>query len=151
MQEFRDGSPNAERRVLGGVLVRDRIEREVTVNLAALRGLRGKDDTETAAIRKYLLGLSLVAATADIELFLREGCMLRYAESGDAWYEIPRRGEPRLASLTAETALAYAKTVAQHFRSKWPEDAKLKHEFNLGEAKKLLAKKTAEEEPGQAG
>jgi len=151
MQEFRDGSPNPERRVLGGVLVKERIEREVTVNLVALRGLRGKDDTETAAIRKYLLGLSLVVATADIELYLREGCLLHYAEKGDAWYEVPRRGEPTLASLTAETALAYAKIAAQHFRSKWPDGAKLKHEFNLVEAKLLLAKKTAEEEPAQAG
>jgi CRISPR-associated protein Csb1 len=151
VQQYRDGSPNPEARVLGGVLVRERIEREVTVNLVALRGLRGKDATETAAIRKYLLGLSLVAATADIELFLREGCLLRYAENGDAWYEVPRRGEPTLASLTAETALAYAKTAAQHFRSRWPETPNLRHEFNLAEAKKLLAKKTAEEEPAQAG
>jgi CRISPR-associated protein Csb1 len=151
VQQYRDGLPNPEARVLGGVLVRGRIEREVTVNLVALRGLRGKDAAETVAIRKYLLGLSLVAATADIELFLREGCLLRYAENGDAWYEVPRRGEPTLASLTAETALAYAKTAAQHFRSRWPETPKLKHEFNLAEAKRLLAKKTAEEEPAQAG
>ena len=32
----------------------------------------------------YLLGLSLVAATANIELVLREGCLLRYADD-DAW------------------------------------------------------------------
>ena len=101
MKEFLDGSPNPERRVLGGVLVRGRIEREVTVNLVALRGLQGKDDTQTAAIRKYVLGLSLLAATADIELFLREGCLLRYAENADQWYEVPRRGEPTPVSLSA--------------------------------------------------
>ena len=123
----------------------------MTVNLVALRGLRGEGDAGTAAIRKYLLGLALVAATADIELFLREGCLLRYAENGDAWYEVPRRGEPRRVSLSGETAHAYARTTTQHFRSKWLEDAKLKHEFNLTEAKELLAKKTAEEEPAQAG
>jgi CRISPR-associated protein Csb1 len=149
--QYVNGSPNPEARVLGGVLVRDRIEREVTVNLVALRGLAGKDGTETAAIRKYLLGLSLVAASADIELFLREGCLLRYAENGDNWYEIPRRGEPTRASVTAERALAYARTGAQPFQPKWPEDAKLKHEFNLAEAKKRLAKKTGEEEPAPAG
>lgn len=151
MQEFSDGSPNPGRRVLGGVLVKDRIERAITVNLIALRGLRGKNDTETIAIRKYLLGLSLVAATANVELFLREGCLLRYAENGDAWYQVPRRGEPTLVSLTPVTALAYAKTAAQHFRSKWPDDGGRKHEFTLAEAKKLLAKKTAEEEPAEAG
>ncbi len=74
LQEFRDGAPNPERRVLGGVLPKGRIEREVTINLIALRGIRGKDPKETEHIRKYLLGLSLRAATAEIDLFLREGC-----------------------------------------------------------------------------
>jgi CRISPR-associated protein Csb1 len=153
-----NGTPNPEARVLGGVLVRDRIEREVVINLVALRGLRGKDETETNAIRKYLLGLSLLAATADIELFLREGCLLRYADSEDQWYEVPRRGEPTSVNfkLNAETARAYAGSAATHFRSQWPEEFKgkwskespeLKYEFSLQKAKDLLAKKTAEEEP----
>jgi len=153
------GLPNPEARVLGGVLVRGRIEREVTVNLVALRGLRGANDPETAAIRKYLLGLSLIAATADIELFLREGCLLRYAENGDTWWQVPRRGEPTQLNLSGDAIKQYTTTAAGHFRSKWPEvfkdkwpkeDGKtpeLKYEFDLKEAKKLLAKKTAEEEP----
>jgi CRISPR-associated protein Csb1 len=151
MQEFGDGSPNPERRVLGGVRVNGRIEREVTVNLVALRGLRGANNDETLAIRKYLLGLSVMAATADIELFLREGCLLHYAENGDAWYQVPRRGEPTTITLDSAMVTNYAKTAAKHFRSRWPKGDNLKHEFNLAEAKKLLAKKTAEEEPAQAG
>lgn len=151
VQQYRDGSPNPEARVLGGVLVNGRIEREVTVNLVALRGLRGKDEAETSAIRKYLLSLSLVAASADIELFLREGCLLRYAENGDAWYEVPRRGEPRRVALSAGEVQAYARVAAAPFRAKWPQDSALKHDFNLDAAKKLLAKKTAEEEPAPAG
>jgi len=157
LKNFVNDSPNPEARVLGGVLVRGRIEREVTVNLVALRGLRGKDVSETDAIRKYLLGLSLMAATADIELFLREGCLLRYAEDGDQWYQVPRRGEPAPMSLGQDPVKNYATSAAAHFRSKWPEVFKgkwpqdsqepaLKYEFNLDEAKKLLAKKTAEEE-----
>jgi CRISPR-associated protein Csb1 len=140
------GLPNPEARVLGGIRVNGRIEREVTVNLVALRGLRGANDEETAAIRKYLLGLSLIAATADIELFLREGCLLRYAENGDTWYQVPRRGEPTAVPLSAEIARNYAKKASEYFRPKWPKDAHLKHEFKLAEAKKLLAKKAAEEE-----
>jgi CRISPR-associated protein Csb1 len=148
MKQYRDdGSVNPEARVLGGVLVKGRIEREVTVNLVALRGLRGANDKETDAIRKYLLGLSLMAATADIELFLREGCLLRYADNGDAWYEMPRRGEPTPVSLNAKTVKDYAMEAAKHFRPKWPDQGSLKHDFNLDEAKKLLAKKTAEEQP----
>jgi CRISPR-associated protein Csb1 len=157
MHEFRDGSPNPERRVLGGVRVNGRIEREVTLNLVALRGLRGANDGETTAIRKYLLGLSLMAATKDIDLFLREGCLLRYGENGDVWYQVPRRGEPTAVSLSAETAQQYARSAAAHFRARWPEVFKdkwpkeaekspeLKYEFDLKEAKKLLAEKTAEE------
>lgn len=158
IQQYRDGLPNPEARVLGGVLVRGRVEREVTVNLVALRGLRGSGAEETTAIRKYLLGLSLWAATADIELFLREGCLLRYAESGDAWYEVPRRGEPVPVRLSRATIEQYTKAATGHFRSKWPELFKdkwakeagktpvLKYDFDLQAAKKLLAKKTAEEE-----
>jgi CRISPR-associated protein Csb1 len=151
MHEFRDGSPNPERRVLGGVRVNGRIEREVTVNLVALRGLRGANDGETTAIRKYLLGLSLMAATAEIELFLREGCLLRYAENGDAWYQVPRRGEPTAVNLSAETAQQYARSAAEHFRAKWPgvfpdewtkrteKSPALEYEFDLEAAKSLLA------------
>ena len=36
---------------------------------------------------------STATATADIELFLREGCHLRYAGNDD-WWAIPRRGNP---------------------------------------------------------
>ena len=157
MKEFVDGSPNPGRRVLGGVLVRGRIEREVTVNLVALRGLCGKDGTESTAIRKYLLGLSLMAATADIELFLREGCLLHYAANGDQWYEVPRRGEPLPISFAPGAVKTYATTTADYFRSKWPkafqgkwaEDSQqpeLKYEFNLEKAKEVLTKKAAEEE-----
>lgn len=142
LHEFRDGLPNPARRVLGGVLATGRIEREVTVNLLALRGLRGKDDKETKHIRQYLLGLSLLAATADIDLFLREGCHLRYAGE-DVWFAVLRRGDPVPVSLSSAEARTliynYASTAAEHFKPTWPK--KLEHDFDLKEAKKLLAKK----------
>ncbi len=150
--EYRnDGTPNPEARVLGGIFVRGRIEREVTVNLVALRGIRGKTEAETTAIRKYLLGLSLVAATADIDLFLREGCHLRYTGE-DQWYAVPRRGKPGLIDLSSAAARAsigkFASDAAVHFRPSWPKD--VEHAFNLDEAKKLLAKKDEEEAGGGA-
>jgi CRISPR-associated protein Csb1 len=142
LHEFRDGMPNPERRVLGGVLAKGRIEREVTVNLIALRGLRGKNVEETKHIQKYLLGLSLLAATAEIDLFLREGCHLRYA-GDDVWHEVPRRSDPEqvdLGSAEARTLIqTYASTAADHFKPKWP--TQVEYEFNLNAAKKLLAKK----------
>lgn len=154
MQKFRDGSPNREVRVLGGVIAGGRIEREVTVNLVALRGLRGtlpdpgdanKRIDASDEIRRYLLGLSLVAATTDVDLFLREGCLLRYAEDGDTWYQVPRRGRPEPVRWADDVPRKYAEAAARRFRPHWPDDAKLKHDFSLDEAKKLLAKKTAEE------
>jgi CRISPR-associated protein Csb1 len=142
MHEFRDGAPNPERRVLGGVLARGRIEREVTVNLIALRGVRGKDPEETKHIQKYLLGLALLAATADIDLFLREGCNLRYTGE-DVWHSVPRRGEPKLVDLASDAVRTliqlYASTEVAHFKPHWPKQ--LEHNFDLKEAKKLLAKK----------
>lgn len=145
--KFVSNAPNPEARVLGGVLAKGTIERDVTINLVALRGIRGIDATETNEVQKYLLGLALLAATADLELFLREGCLLRYAND-DAWMEIPRRGEPTGVSLPQRDQLvAYATEAAEPFQAKWPDGLKkndtpmLEHEFNLEAAKKLLAKK----------
>jgi CRISPR-associated protein Csb1 len=144
--QFINGAPNPEARVLGGVLAKGAIERDVTINLVALRGIRGKDATETTEVQKYLIGLALLAATADLELFLREGCLLRYAND-DTWTKVPRRGEPAEVSLPKQDQLvAYATAAAAPFKAKWPKDKEGKplpfeHEFNLAEAKKLLAKK----------
>jgi CRISPR-associated protein Csb1 len=138
-----NGAPNPEARVLGGVLVRDRIEREVTVNLLALRNVQGSGPDETARMRKYLLGLSLLAATHEIDLFLREGCQLRCAATEDDWWAVPRRGPAQRVGLGSPAALSLVRQFALHaaepFRGSWPE--KLEHQFNLAEAKKLLAKK----------
>jgi CRISPR-associated protein Csb1 len=152
--QYINDAPNPEARVLGGVLVKGRIEREITINLVALRGLRGSSDTETNELRKYLLGLSLLAATTDLELFLREGCLLRYAEEGDAWYQVPRRGEPKLIDLNRRMIEQYVNSTAEPFRKKWPQEFKkwpeLKYTFNIDAAKKLLAKKTKEENTQKA-
>jgi CRISPR-associated protein Csb1 len=144
--KFINGAPNPEARVLGGVLVRDRIEREVTVNLVALRNLRAAPPYETAKMQKYLLGLALLAATHEIDLFLREGCHLRYAATEDDWYAVPRRGTTTQVNLGSTAAravlLRFALDAAKPFREQWPEQ--LEHQFDIAEAKKLLAKKDEE-------
>ncbi len=153
--QYHNGTPNPDARVLGGVLVKDRIEREVTVNLLALRGLRGgdkdKDGTEAKYVRRYLLGLTLLAATQEMDLFLREGCLLRYACTDDRWYALPRRGEPQQISFENSGAIIkeHMKESVEYFKGKWPKD--LDYEFNIAEAKKLLAKKGEEEETPLAG
>ncbi len=149
MTEYRDGSPNPERRVLGGVVANGRIERDITINLVALRAIRGEDDKKSLEIRRYLLSLALLAATADIELFLREGCHLRFADERDSWVKVPRRGSPEAIDLSSteahETLLAYARNTAEPFSGEWPQGDKLVHKFDLKAAKQLLAKKGADE------
>jgi CRISPR-associated protein Csb1 len=58
---------------LGGVVARGPIVRDITVNLVALRRLDGENG---AALRRYILGLSLVAAIEPMDAFLRQGCLL---------------------------------------------------------------------------
>ena len=140
--------PNPEARVLGGVLTSELIERVVTVNLIALRSIHGADEEKTRNVRRYLLALTLIAATAEIDLFLREGCHLRYADN-DRWSAVPRRGEVQpVESLSSEDAqmllLEYAVKAVKPFKKEWPQ--KLIYKFDLKEAKKLLAKKSEDEE-----
>jgi CRISPR-associated protein Csb1 len=145
MPEYRDGSPNPERRVLGGVVARGRIERDITINLVALRRIVGGSPARTQEIRRYLLSLALIAATADIELFLREGCHLRFADEQDTWVRVPRRGSPEAIDLSSDmvhdTLKNYAIAAAQPFKKEWPSSDKLIHKFDLRAAKQLLAKK----------
>ncbi|MDZ3836912.1 MAG: type I-U CRISPR-associated RAMP protein Csb1/Cas7u [Rhodospirillales bacterium] len=147
MPEFRDGAPNPERRVLGGVATSGPIARDVTINLVALRSIKAGGEEATSRVQRYLLGLVLIAATADIEFFLREGCNLRLGDE-QSWKEVPRRGEKKPVDLTSETARgiigAYAISAAEMLKPSWPET--LVYTFDLKEAKKLCAKKSEEEE-----
>ncbi len=148
--QYRDGAPNPDARVLGGVLVKGPIEREVTVNLVALRGLRGAEGDETKHLRRYLLGLTLLAATHEMDLFLREGCLLRFATNEEeVWHALPRRGDPQPIDFANAHGIVkmYTEEAAKHFKDKWPEN--LEYEFDIAEAKKLLTNKTeAEKETG---
>lgn len=146
---FRD-SKTEDKRVLGGVLVHGGIERTVTINLVALRGLQGSDGSEgtnTKALRTYLLSLALIAATAEMDLFLREGCHLRYtsAASDDQWFLVPRRGEATNVTLDPKIFKVAAVDGAKRFRDKWPTE--MNYTFNVADAKKLLTAKDEDEQP----
>ena len=161
MPEYRNGYPNPERRILGGVLVRGSIERDVTVNLVALRRLEGAEDKETKALRRYLLSLALVAATADFDLYLREGCHLRILGE-DKWQVVPRRGDLRAVDLASATIAEYAIDAVKQFQNafanvprkefinNWPTQIETQtHKFDLETAKNLIA--TAETDEVTAG
>ena len=106
----------------GGVIAKGGIERQVTVNLVALRRLEGKDTEATEKLRRYVLGLSLVAATAPLDPFLRQGCLL-VPDQGETvdqdetakWSLVERSGSRAPVDLNEQTALSYAKTAAEAF------------------------------------
>ncbi len=101
----------------GGVIAHGGVRRDVTFSLAALRLLSAGDDLDaTLALRRYVLGLSLVALTAPSQTYLRQGCNL-----------VPDTDQPRVAKLVHadgqrndfgvahDQALSYAKAVAVAF------------------------------------
>ncbi len=144
------GFNDAPAKGLGGVVVRGSVERNATINLVALRGLVGGSDDETTALRKYLLALSLLTATSDIDMFLREGCNLRIADPEDQWKCVPRRGDKTAVDLNSkeaqETLKQYATTAFKPFKKAWEEtELELEHVFDLKAAKALLGQTTDEE------
>lgn len=98
----------------GGVVAHGPIVRDVTVNLIALRRLHAKSDAEK--LRRYVLGLSLVAASAPFDGFLRQGCLLTLDPSVPAeWVAVGRDGVRSPIALTEKVALDYATKAASAF------------------------------------
>ena len=97
----------------GGIIARGPILRSTTINLIALRRLKGED---SLALHHYILGLALVAATAPMDGFLRAGCLLTLNpdESG-SWHTVTRSGERIPVELSEEVALSYARRCADTF------------------------------------
>jgi CRISPR-associated protein Csb1 len=97
----------------GGVIARGAIRRDVTVNLIALRRLNGEDGS---ALRRYILGLALVAATAPLDGFLRAGCLLTLDPNDPGeWHSVARSGERVPVTLNEENVLSYARGAANAF------------------------------------
>ena len=100
---------------LGGLVCRNGIEQDITVNLIALRRLQAKEPEDTVKLRRYLLSLSLVAATAPLDGFLRQGCLLVPATAA-SWQVIHRDGQRSVGSkLTHDLAKLYATAKATAF------------------------------------
>jgi CRISPR-associated protein Csb1 len=99
-----------------GGIISNRIEQDITVNLVALRRIQAVGEEETKKLRRYLLGLSLVAATAPLDGFLRQGCLLTPApDVSSSWKLVKRNGQREDIALTHEVAKLYAKKVAEAF------------------------------------
>jgi CRISPR-associated protein Csb1 len=98
----------------GGVVARGPIYRDVTVNLVALRQL--SSPTNGIALRRYILGLALVAATEPQDGFLRQGCLLTPAPNIAAtWVVVARSGKRQALDIDSSSALRYARASAEAF------------------------------------
>lgn len=130
----------------GGVIAKGDIRREVTLQLAALRLLRGTTEDETKKLRAYLLGLALVAFTRPAVGFLRQGCNLVLdGERTPKSQVVFPDGRRKDFGLTHDAALAFAAKAAEAFgvgEGKTVKfDTKLAKEETTGEGKKKAPRK----------
>lgn len=122
----------------GGVVARGPIIRDVTINLIALRRLRSTENT--ALLQRYILGLSLVAATEPLDGFLRQGCLLvPKADQPTGWEEVARTGVRSSLTLTNDLARIFAADSA----SKFGVGEALKEQFGKDLAKADLVENEA--------
>jgi CRISPR-associated protein Csb1 len=135
--------------VHGGIVARGSIVRDVTINLVAIRRLRGGNATE--ALCRYILGLCLVAATEPLDGFLRAGCLLApKASAKTSWVEVARTGERSNVVLDATAVRSFAAEAANKFGVGTDRvvkfDAKLARE-DLKASDKATAKKDKAPKP----
>lgn len=102
----------------GGVRAYGPIVRRTQINLVRLRALAVTKNgdintTGTLALRRYLLGLALVAARAQTNYDLREGCLLRCQKAQAHLVYTNSDNQP--FSFEVRSALAYAQQAAAAF------------------------------------
>lgn len=108
------GMAHAPAKGLGGVIAHDGVWREATVNLVALRRLKGGEDTEK--LQQYILGLALLCATYEQDYFLRSGCQL-VIDGQDACKSllVYRNGTEQPFALEHPSCLQLARKAAKMF------------------------------------
>jgi len=128
----------------GGVVARGPIVRDLTVNLVALRRLMADGDDasdDTRALRRYIFGLALVAATAPTDPFLRQGCLLvPDPEATSPWQTVARDGTRAACGITADAALTFARQAAEAFGV--GDDQQVAFDKKLAQADLKAAKKS---------
>lgn len=101
----------------GGVIAAGDVRRDATLSLAALRLLTvGDDQAKTLALRRYILGLSLVAFTSNASTYLRQGCNLVPSEKPRVFNLVHSDGKREPLTVTKDDALRYATAVAKSFK-----------------------------------
>jgi CRISPR-associated protein Csb1 len=99
----------------GGVLVHGEIRREAILSLVGLRAIGPKGETGDA-LRRYVLGLALVAMTYDRAHDLRQGCLLvADPDKAAAWELVAHDGARSAVTPDPKAALAFAQSAAKTF------------------------------------
>jgi CRISPR-associated protein Csb1 len=102
----------------GGVIADGGIRREMIFSLGALRTYCtvGSDKAKTEALQRYILGLSLVALTAPIPTYLRQGCdLVPDVDKPREFILVHGDGRREPATITHDAALALAWEAAAKF------------------------------------
>ena len=133
----------------GGVIATGGIRRDATLSLNALRLLRaGNDSEKTLALRRYILGLALVAFTHSPSGYLRQGCNLVLdPEKPREFVEVYGDGRRIPAKVTPDDALPYAKAAAEAFGVGGDRTVKFDKEL----AKRDVQGDSAKEKKGKGG
>lgn len=100
----------------GGVIATGGVRRDATLSLAALRLLSAGSDDKTLKLRRYVLGLSLVAFTSPPSTYLRQGCnLVPDVDKPRAFTLIHSDGSREAVTLTHPETLEFAQAVAAAF------------------------------------
>ena len=126
----------------GGVIADGGIRRDAALHLAALRLRKvGNEEEKTLALRRYVLGLALIAFTATPESYLRQGCNIvldpQQPRECKLVFSDGRRDDIQLSN---EDAVFYAKEAAKEFGVDSGRDVQFSKE---------LAKRDVEEGAGE--
>lgn len=101
----------------GGVIAAGGVRRDATLSIAALRLLNaGPDKDKSERLRRYILGLSLVAFTYRQASYLRQGCnLVPDTDKPAEFVEVHSDGSRHPATITHDEAIAYATAAADEF------------------------------------
>jgi CRISPR-associated protein Csb1 len=100
----------------GGVIATGGVRRDATLSIAALHLLKASDDERTLVLRRYILGLSLVALTMNTSSYLRQGCNLVIdPDKPREFHEVYRDGRREPAKVSHDDAVEFAVSAADAF------------------------------------
>jgi CRISPR-associated protein Csb1 len=100
----------------GGVIAKGGIRRDASVHLAALRLLRTADAGQVQPLRRYILGLALVAFTHGTPGFLRQGCnLVKDPDVAPDCKAVFGDGLRESVELSFNEAVEYARAAASDF------------------------------------